>query len=87
LYPEDRCSTARSLRRLYAILYGMRTTLDLDDVLMDALLARNPGATKREAVEAAIRAYLAADAVDRIKALRGNIAVDDISRELRRDRA
>ena len=64
----------------------MRTTLELDDALMDALLARNPGATKREAVETAIRTYLAADAVERVKALRGRIALEDISSELRRDR-
>jgi hypothetical protein len=54
---------------------------------MDALLARNPGATKREAVERAIRGYLAADATDRIRALRGRIEVEDLSRELRRDRS
>jgi Bacterial antitoxin of type II TA system, VapB len=35
----------------------MRTTLELDDGRMEALLARHPGATKREAVEIAIRAY------------------------------
>ncbi len=45
----------------------MRTTLDLSDALMDALLARHPGASKREAVETAIRAYLAADATERIR--------------------
>ena len=64
----------------------MRTTLDLSDALMDALLARHPGASKREAVETAIRAYLAADASERIRALRGRLAVEDLSAELRRDR-
>lgn len=53
---------------------------------MDALLARHPGASKREAVEQAIRAYLAADAADRLRALRGRIEIADLSAELRRDR-
>jgi hypothetical protein len=64
----------------------MRTTLELNDALMDALLSRHPGASKREAVETAIRAYLAADATERIRALRGRLAVEDLSQELRRDR-
>lgn len=64
----------------------MRTTLELDDALMEALLARHPGASKREAVEQAIRAYLAADAGDRLRALRGRIEIADLSAELRRDR-
>jgi Arc/MetJ family transcription regulator len=64
----------------------MRTTLELDDALMEALLARNPGTSKREAVERAIRAYLAADAADRLRALRGRLEIADVSAELRRDR-
>jgi hypothetical protein len=64
----------------------MRTTLDLSDELMDALLARHPGVSKREAVETAIRAYLTADATARLRALRGRLAVEDLSTELRRDR-
>lgn len=64
----------------------MRTTLDLDDALMDALLARNPGASKREAVERAIRAYLEGDAVERIRRLRGAVDVEDLTPVLRRDR-
>ena len=61
----------------------MRTTLELDDGLMEALLARHPGTSKREAVERAIRAYLKEDAVARIRALVGNVEIEDISRELR----
>ncbi len=64
----------------------MRTTLDLDDDLMDALLARHPGTSKREAVERAIRSYLALDGVARLRALRGRIDIEDLSVELRRDR-
>ena len=64
----------------------MRTTLDLDDALFEALLARHPGATKTEAVERAIREYLTDDAVRRLRALRGNVEIEDLSQELRRDR-
>ena len=68
---------------LYAII---RTTLDIDDALMEALLARHPGASKRQAVEAAIREYLAHDSVQRLRALKGNVDIKDLSGELRRDR-
>jgi Arc/MetJ family transcription regulator len=64
----------------------MRTTLEIDDALMDALLSRLPGASKREAVEWAIRSALDNDAVDKLRALRGAIEIDDVSEELRRDR-
>jgi Arc/MetJ family transcription regulator len=64
----------------------MRTTLDLDDGLMEALLARHPGASKRQAVERAIRHYLELDAAERMRSLRGRLDVEDVSRELRRDR-
>ncbi len=62
----------------------MRTTLDIDDELMTALLERNPGVSKTEAVERAIRAYLTTDAVARIRALVGKIRIEDVSVEWRR---
>jgi Arc/MetJ family transcription regulator len=62
---------------------AMRTTLDIDDDLMRALLARNPGATKREAVERAISEYLSKDASSRARALRGRVQIEDLSAELR----
>ena len=61
----------------------MRTTLDIDDDLFAALLARHPGVTKREAVERAIRDYLARDTLARIRALVGRIEIEDVSHELR----
>ena len=64
----------------------MRTTLDIDDLLMEALLSRHPGASKREAVEAAIRGYLERDAISRVLALKGTVDLEDLSEELRRDR-
>jgi hypothetical protein len=65
----------------------VRTTLELDDVLMEALMARHPGASKRQAVETAIRGYLERDAIGRVLALKGAVDVEDVSEELRRDRA
>lgn len=65
----------------------MRTTLDIDDGLLEALLARHPRASKTEAIEIAVRAYLSTDAVSRLRELAGKVEIEDISRELRsRDR-
>ena len=61
----------------------MRTTLDIDDDLLRALLARHPGVSKREAVERAISEYLSKDAAARTRALCGRIQIDDASAELR----
>jgi Arc/MetJ family transcription regulator len=61
----------------------MRTTLDLDDELMEMLLARHPQKSKTEAVEQAIRDYLASDANARIDALRGILEIEDVSEESR----
>ena len=63
---------------------GMRTTLDIDDHLLEALLARHPGVSKREAVERAIAGYLSKDAAARTMALRGSLEIEDASVELRR---
>jgi hypothetical protein len=62
----------------------MRTTLDIDDHLLEALLARHPGVSKREAVERAIAGYLSKDAAARTMALRGSLEIEDASVELRR---
>jgi Arc/MetJ family transcription regulator len=62
----------------------MRTTLDIDDHLLEAILARHPGVSKREAVELAIPEYMAKDATARTMALRGAIEIEDVSANLRR---
>ena len=62
----------------------MRTTLDIDDHLLEALLARHPGVSKREAVERAIAGYLSKDAAARTMALRGALDIEDVSADLRR---
>lgn len=49
----------------------MRTTLDIDDRLLDALMARSPGLSKTKAIERAIERYVKTDAYERVRALRG----------------
>jgi len=61
----------------------MRTTLEIDDDLMEALLARHPGASKRQAVEEAIRTYLEREGSRRARDLVGRIEIEDDSEALR----
>lgn len=49
----------------------MRTTLDIDDRLLDALMARSPGMSKTKAIERAIDQYVKTDAYEQVRALRG----------------
>jgi hypothetical protein len=51
---------------------------------MATLLARLPGRSKTSAIEHAVAAFLAGDAVDRLRALAGTMEVEDLSQELRR---
>jgi Arc/MetJ family transcription regulator len=55
----------------------MRTTLDLDDGLMEALMARAQGQSKTKAVETAIADYLRRDAARGVRELRGTITFGD----------
>jgi Arc/MetJ family transcription regulator len=55
----------------------MRTTLELDDSLMEALMARSQGQSKTKAVETAITDYLRRDATRGIRELRGRVSFDD----------
>lgn len=61
----------------------MRTTLDLDDVLVESLTARYPGVPRTEAIERAIRAYLEMDSVAQLLSLAGSVDIVDVSGELR----
>jgi hypothetical protein len=61
----------------------MRTTLDLDDRLMEALMARHPGESKTKAVEAAIAEHLRRGAVDWLLENAGGIEIEDLSGEMR----
>ena len=63
----------------------MRTTLDIDDRLLDALMARSPGLSKTKAIERAIDQYVKTDAYERVRSLRGAFpAMVDTSVELDR---
>lgn len=55
----------------------MRTTLELDDDLMAALMARSQGQSKTKAVESAITDYLSRGASRGIRELRGKIEFKD----------
>ena len=61
----------------------VRTTLELDDVLLASLMARLPGVSKTEAIQRAVRFYLTHDTVDQLRKLAGTVEIDDVSRELR----
>jgi hypothetical protein len=63
--------------------YGIRTTLDIDDHLMESLMTRYPGKSKTKAVEAAIAEHLRRGAVDWLLENAGRIEIDDVSKEMR----
>lgn len=63
---------------------SVRTTLNLDDALLEALLARFPGVTKTEAIERAVRGFLAENATTRLRAMAGTVEIEDVSQEMRR---
>ncbi len=80
-------STSPEPAPIWHIIWQMRTTLDLDDALIDALRGRHPGVSRTEAIEIAVRFYLATDAVSRLRRLAGSLEVEDVSGSLRdRDR-
>jgi len=62
---------------------AIRTTLNIDDDLMLTLLERLPGRSKTDAIEHAIEAFLADDAVDRLRRLAGTMEIEDLSPSLR----
>ena len=62
---------------------GIRTTLDIDDALLEALKARFPGRTKTQAIEEAIRGYLRVDVARELRELAGEVEIEDASVELR----
>jgi predicted transcriptional regulator len=55
----------------------MRTTLELDDELMGALMAHCPDKSKTKAVETAIAEFLRRDAAAGMRRLRGTISFAD----------
>jgi hypothetical protein len=65
-------------------IYAVRTTLNLEDELLRALMARHPDLSKTEAIETAIRTYLADSAAARLRRLAGTVDIEDVSKELRK---
>lgn len=61
----------------------MRTTLDIDDQLLQALLARLPQASKTEAIETAISSFVGRDAVRNLAEMAGTVEIEDLSQTLR----
>ncbi len=61
----------------------MRTTLDIEDWLLEALRERYPGVSKTEAIERALKSYLENDAVSRLVGLAGSFDIEDVSDQLR----
>lgn len=76
-HPQVICQIVCHTRR-------MRTTLDIDDDLLSALASRHPELSKTEAIEAAIRSYLAESAIDGLRERAGLMEIEDLSEELRR---
>jgi hypothetical protein len=54
----------------------MRTTLNIKDDMMDALLKRTKSKTKTKAVEVALQEYLEKKAIEDLIALSGNIHIE-----------
>lgn len=54
----------------------MRTTINIKDDLMDALLARTKAKTKTKAVELSIREYIEKRSIEDVISLSGKISID-----------
>ena len=54
----------------------MRTTINIKDDLMDALLARTKAKTKTKAVELSIREYIEKRSIEDLISLSGKINID-----------
>lgn len=69
--------------------HTVRTTLDIDDDLMEALMRRLPAKSKTEAIEEAITEFVRADAVRQLREMAGTVEFDDaaLDREADRERA
>jgi hypothetical protein len=91
-HPRRMASHSRvSVVRVSGILSAMRTTLDIADGLIEALMARYPEASKTEAIEIAIAAHLSEDAAVWLRAQAGTVSFDETAwlqaREAERSRA
>ncbi len=56
----------------------------MSDTLVAALMARLPGVSKTEAIQRAVRFYLAHETVEQLRELAGTLEIEDVSMPLRR---
>lgn len=63
----------------------MRTTLDIDDELMNALTSEYPNLSKTEAIETVIRRSLSEAAAEGLRRIAGSLEIEDASEASRRD--
>ncbi len=61
----------------------MRTTLDIDDGLLGALMEELPAASESEAIETAIEAYVNHRSAIRLREMAGTVRAEEASTELR----
>jgi Arc/MetJ family transcription regulator len=82
-------AASSSVWQIICHTHPVRTTLDIDDDLMEALMRRLPGKSKTEAIEEAITEFVRADAVRQLQEMAGTVEFDDaaLDREADRERA
>jgi Arc/MetJ family transcription regulator len=63
----------------------MRTTINIQDDLMEALLAQTKAKTKTKAIELSVREYIEKKSIENIVALSGKINVDSDWQKMEED--
>lgn len=63
----------------------MRTTINIQDDLMEALLAQTKAKTKTKAIELSIREYIEKKSIENIVALSGKINIDSDWQKMEED--
>ena len=61
----------------------MRTTLNIDDDLLDQVMQYTESSNRSEAVRRALKAYIRQQELQQARAMRGTIEIDETWRELR----
>lgn len=64
----------------------MRTTIEIDEGLMDRAMRLSDGRTKRAVIEEALSEYVRARAIQKLRSMIGNYEIDLTLEELRRMR-
>lgn len=61
----------------------MRTTLSIEDTLLEQVMQFTESPNRSEAVRIALKAYIRQQEIQQMRAMRGTIDIDDTWRELR----